>query len=283
MASSQQYNDKLGLWVSLGVHVAIIALLFLNVGDWFEDDAPPIAPQPEVIHATAVDNSELNKQKRAEQQRLAQQKIEEQQRQETIRMEQEKRRQQQLLQEKQQALRLEKEKKAREKKEQERQKAEKAKAEKMKAEKAKAEKAKQEAEAKALAQKQQQAEVERLAKEKAAAKRQVEIEAQRRKDAEQREQSALEKARAEYADALSRHIRARWIKPLGAKDSDRCDTLIEQSPTGYVLKVKAVSCSGDEAFKQSVIKAVWDSEPLPGPENPKAFDRKINIVFGKEE
>jgi len=50
-----------------------------------------------------------------------------------------------------------------------------------------------------------------------------------------------------------------------------------------VLDVKLGDCNGDQAVRESVVNAVYRSSPLPAPRDPRAFERRLVIVFKPTE
>jgi thymidine phosphorylase len=50
-----------------------------------------------------------------------------------------------------------------------------------------------------------------------------------------------------------------------------------------VIDVKVGDCNGDAAVRESITNAVFRSSPLPPPRDPRAFERRLVIVFKPTE
>jgi hypothetical protein len=50
-----------------------------------------------------------------------------------------------------------------------------------------------------------------------------------------------------------------------------------------VLDVRLGSCNGDAAVRESITNAVFRASPLPAPADPRAFQRRLEIVFRPTE
>ncbi|HVA54355.1 MAG TPA: cell envelope integrity protein TolA [Gammaproteobacteria bacterium] len=140
-------------------------------------------------------------------------------------------------------------------------------------------------------QKQAKAEQDRLAKLKAEATAQ----SKKRKSAENArrqaelkreinaEQNALEAKRASYnqqwAALITQKIENNWVKPPTAPDNLKCIVDVQQVPGGTVTNATVGVCNGDDAVRQSIVNAVYQSSPLPPPPDPSIFDRSLTITF----
>jgi colicin import membrane protein len=140
-------------------------------------------------------------------------------------------------------------------------------------------------------QKQAQAEQDHLAKLKTEAQAQAkkhqsaqnarhQAELQREIRAEQR---ALDAKKASYkqqwAALITQKIENNWIKPPTAPDNLKCSLSVQQVPGGTVTNVQVGNCNGDDAVRQSIVNAVYQSSPLPPPPDPSIFDRNLTINF----
>lgn len=151
------------------------------------------------------------------------------------------------------------------------------------------------AEAKKLAEQKKAAEAKRLAElkkrkeqEEAAIRRQrlaslekeeaemkaAELEAQRLKRARE-----MRRLIAEYQDAIRNKIERNWLRPPGYQSNAWCKVLVQQVPGGGVKNVVVEECMGNDAFRESVEKAVWKSDPLPEPPSPELFDQELRFTF----
>lgn len=75
---------------------------------------------------------------------------------------------------------------------------------------------------------------------------------------------ALDKLKRDYASAVHSTVAHNWIKPEGMDISARCSVVVTQLPGGDVLDVHVLaSCEYNEEERASVIKALYDSSPLP--------------------
>ena len=159
---------------------------------------------------------------------------------------------------------------------------------KVAAEKAAAEKA---AAAKAAKDKaaREKAEQDRVAKQQAAdearARAAREAEVRRALAAEEEEMAATARSgvQDEYRALLSQAIERSWLKPPSARAGLACTLYVTQVPGGAVTDVRLGSCNGDEAVRESIVNAVYRASPLPPPRDPRAFERRLEIVFRPKE
>jgi len=136
---------------------------------------------------------------------------------------------------------------------------------------------------------------EREAKRKAEAeevRRKAEAAAEAERDAAlQRRLAAEEEAGAavsagvmdEYRRMLAQTIERSWIRPLSARAGLQCTLLVTQAPGGTVMDVTLGACNGDAAVRESITNAVYRASPLPAPRDPRAFERRLEIVFKPTE
>lgn len=161
--------------------------------------------------------------------------------------------------------------------------AEKAVAEKAAAAKAAADKASKDKAAR------EKAEQERVAKQQAAdearARAAREAEVRRALAAEEEEMAATARSGAqdEYRALLSQAIERSWLKPPSARAGLACTLYVTQVPGGAVTDVRLGSCNGDDAVRESIVNAVYRASPLPPPRDPRAFERRLEIVFRPKE
>lgn len=168
---------------------------------------------------------------------------------------------------------------------------------------AKREAAKAAAERKAAEQNAQREKAEQEAKRKAEAadaKRRAEAQAQAERDAEQRaeREAALQRRLAaeesagavvsagvmdEYRRMLAQTIERNWIRPPSARPGLQCTLYVTQAPGGTVTDVRLGDCNGDAAVRESITNAVYRASPLPAPRDPRAFERRLEIVFKPTE
>jgi colicin import membrane protein len=132
------------------------------------------------------------------------------------------------------------------------------------------------------------------AKRKAEAQAQAEREAKSRAEREsdlQRRLAAEEETAAlarsgvmdEYRALLVQTIERNWIRPPSARAGLQCTLYVTQAPGGTVVDVKLGACNGDQAVRESITNAVYKASPLPAPRDPRAFERRLEIVFQPTE
>lgn len=135
----------------------------------------------------------------------------------------------------------------------------------------------------ALAAKQKQAEQEKAAREaKTRAEREAEL---KRALASEEEGEAIARSGVvdEYRAMLIQTIERNWIKPPSARAGLECTLYVTQATGGTVIDVKIGECNGDQAVRESVANAVYRSSPLPAPRDPRAFERRLVMVFKPTE
>ena len=134
------------------------------------------------------------------------------------------------------------------------------------------------------------AEARRKAEEQAQADREAKARAAREADL-QRSLAAEEEASAvarsgvmdEYRALLVQTVERNWIRPPSARAGLQCTLYVTQAPGGTVVDVKLGACNGDQAVRESIATAVYKSSPLPAPRDPRAFERRLEIVFKPTE
>jgi len=138
----------------------------------------------------------------------------------------------------------------------------------------------------------QAADAKRKAEEKVQAEREGKVRAEREADLQRRlaaeeEEGAAAAARAgvmdEYRLMLVQAIERNWSRPPSARAGLECTLNVTQAPGGSVVDVKLGACNGDQAVRESITTAVYKSSPLPAPRDPRAFERRLEIVFRPTE
>jgi colicin import membrane protein len=134
------------------------------------------------------------------------------------------------------------------------------------------------------------AEAKRKAEAQAQAEREAKSRAERESDLQRRlaaEEEAAALARSgvmdEYRALLVQTIERNWIRPPSARAGLQCTLYVTQAPGGTVVDVKLGACNGDEAVRESITNAVYKASPLPAPRDPRAFERRLEIVFQPTE
>jgi colicin import membrane protein len=87
----------------------------------------------------------------------------------------------------------------------------------------------------------------------------------------------------EYRALLVQAIERNWIRPPSARAGLECTLNVTQATGGTVVDVAIGNCNGDEAVRDSITNAVYKSSPLPAPRDPRAFERRLVIVFKPTE
>lgn len=87
----------------------------------------------------------------------------------------------------------------------------------------------------------------------------------------------------EYRALLVQTIERNWIRPPSARAGLECTLNVAQAPGGAVVDVSIGACNGDQAVRESIANAVYRSSPLPAPRDPRAFQRRLVIVFKPTE
>ena len=113
------------------------------------------------------------------------------------------------------------------------------------------------------------AELEKQRREEEDRARQTELKKQLDAENAAREAAAKEAARqseiGKYKAQIKHSVYRTWSVPGSAKKDMRCVVKVRLIPSGDVLGVDVVKGSGDSAFDQSVIKAIYRAAPLPVP------------------
>ena len=112
-----------------------------------------------------------------------------------------------------------------------------------------------------------------------------EAELQRRLASEEEEAAAVAASGVvdQYRAELQQAIERSWIRPPSAQPGLVCTLHVTQAPGGTVLDVRLGSCNGDAAVRESITNAVFRASPLPAPADPRAFERRLEIVFRPTE
>jgi colicin import membrane protein len=119
----------------------------------------------------------------------------------------------------------------------------------------------------------------------AKAKAALEADLKRRLAAEEEEAAAVARSgvKDEYRALLVQAIERNWIRPPSARAGLACTLYVNQATGGTVIDVKLGPCNGDEAVRESIVNAVYRASPLPAPGDPRAFERRLEIVFRPTE
>ncbi|MDA8390960.1 MAG: cell envelope integrity protein TolA [Gammaproteobacteria bacterium] len=170
-------------------------------------------------------------------------------------------------------------------------------------------KARAQAQAQALAQAKAQAQAQAQAKARAQAQAKARAQAQARAEAKARAQAqaqAQAQARAEAAAAAARartlaaqqaaqaqgiidryraliqaKVSAAWVAPPGVHAGLRCTVAVHVIAGGQVLSARITSSSGNAVFDRSVLAAIYNAVPLPVPRSSAKlrYLRRFKFVF----
>lgn len=130
-----------------------------------------------------------------------------------------------------------------------------------------------------------QEEAERKQKEAAEAearRKAEEADLQRRLAEEEKQNSRLSKLRSQYILAIIHKVERNWLQPANTQKGWQCDVLVHQNLLGEVTDVSIQKCTGSDAFKASVDRAVRKASPLPAPSDQKIFEKKLQFTFRPE-
>jgi colicin import membrane protein len=141
--------------------------------------------------------------------------------------------------------------------------------------------------------KQKQEDAEKAARAKAAQEKQqadAELAREMADENAQQQSSVDNKLVASFKDKIGRDVEQHWNLPLSARKGMEVLMEIQLVPTGYVVGVKIVKGSGNEAFDLSAQQAVlrFRDEPLPEVKEipPQIFEqhfRHFQILFHPED
>jgi len=128
-------------------------------------------------------------------------------------------------------------------------------------------------------------EAEETAAREAKARAAREADLQRQLAAEEAEGLALARSgvKDEYRALLTQAIERNWIRPPSARAGLACTLYVNQAPGGAVIDVRLGTCNGDAAVRESIVNAVYRASPLPPPSDPRAFERRLEILFRPTE
>src|SRR5580765_7617288 len=96
-----------------------------------------------------------------------------------------------------------------------------------------------------------------------------------------READARTKALATWTDKIRAKIRGNIILPQGIQGNPEAVFEVALLPTGEVLpgSVRQTRSSGHPAYDEAVYRAILKSSPLPKPDNPALFERRLELRF----
>jgi len=276
---------------SIVLHLLLIALLTFSLN---QTSAPkmPVAKKVDTVKAVVIDASVVEKEKqkliRAENNKRNKQLAQKNKLDREAKNAREKRKK-----EEKRLANLKQEEKLRKQKQAKKEKAEQ---EKKKRELAKLDQQQKELEQKRRDEQQKLAAIEskRKAEEEALRKKKQAAEAEERRkaqEAEMRQQMLAEERRlakrsaenqkllAQYIYQIQKKVEINWNAPANMTSGWSCEIMVEQNRFGEVQSVHTKQCTGNEAFRTSVERAVQKASPLPEAPNNDVFDKRVNFAF----
>lgn len=124
----------------------------------------------------------------------------------------------------------------------------------------------------------QRLENERLRKEAEDATRQQELQ-----NEAERVAAVGANALAAYIFAIQQKVERNWVRPANAEVGLECIVNVRQLPGGEVVDVSIGRCNGDQTVKRSIESAVYKASPLPMPQDPSVFERRLTLIFKPKE
>lgn len=94
-----------------------------------------------------------------------------------------------------------------------------------------------------------------------------------------READARSKALAAWQDKIRTKIRGNIIVPPNIPGNPEAVFDVALLPTGEVLSVRQRRSSGHAAYDDAVHRAILKSSPLPKPDDPRLFERQLELRF----
>lgn len=82
-----------------------------------------------------------------------------------------------------------------------------------------------------------------------------------------------------YIAALRQKIRGNIVLPPGIKGNPEAEFKITQLPSGEVIGARVSKSSGNRALDEAIERAIKKSDPLPLPDDPKLFQRELNLKY----
>ena len=94
-----------------------------------------------------------------------------------------------------------------------------------------------------------------------------------------READARARQQAAWVDKIRSKIRGNIILPRDIPGNPEAVFDVALLPTGEVLSAKQTRSSGHAAYDEAVYRAILKSSPLPKPDNPALFERRLELRF----
>ena len=91
------------------------------------------------------------------------------------------------------------------------------------------------------------------------------------------------KALAAWADKIRAAIRRKIVLPLNIQGNPEAQFQIVLLPTAEVLSVRVEKSSGNSLLDDAIVRAIRNASPLPKPEDPGVFERRIDLTYRPHE
>jgi colicin import membrane protein len=96
---------------------------------------------------------------------------------------------------------------------------------------------------------------------------------------ERESQAARDRALQTWVDKIRAKIRGNIVLPPNIQGNPEALVLVTLLPSGDVLDPKLVISSGNAAYDDAVIRAIYKSSPLPKPDSADLFRRDLKLTF----
>jgi colicin import membrane protein len=111
----------------------------------------------------------------------------------------------------------------------------------------------------------------------------AELEAERTADAASEQQMAAARAQvaSRWVPAIQSRVRQFWLRPTVSRGGLDTVVNLRLEPGGLVVpgSVRVIESSGNAAFDQSVVVAIYQASPLPVPDGSEFDLFKISILY----
>ena len=94
---------------------------------------------------------------------------------------------------------------------------------------------------------------------------------------------ARTRAMAAWQDKIRGKIRSNIVLPLDLAGNPEAIFDVALLPTGEVLTVRKRKSSGHAGYDQAVERAILKSSPLPKPDEPSVFERRLELRFRPQD
>lgn len=92
--------------------------------------------------------------------------------------------------------------------------------------------------------------------------------------------SPNQKAANDWAVQVLNAFNRKWRQPYQSNQSLAASVAVRINSAGIVQRAAIWTSSGDQAFDNSVVQAVYHSSPLPLPRDPRVFRSQFSICLG---